>query len=329
MNPIKIIICGSKGRVGQALVACAKSDPELQLVGEIDQGDDLAKVIARGDVVVDFSIREATPVVAKIAAEHKKALVIGTTGHSEHEKNVVRELARPIPVVWSANFSTGVNALFWMTQKVAEIVALAAAFTQGEAAAADALGAARAALASRKAHAGTNRADVRDALAAVTPGDLERSAYADRVAAQEARFHLPELTTTTIGSFPQTAEIRKARAAWAKGALSDADYETAMKAEIASVVKLQEDLGLDVLVHGEAERNDMVQYFAELLDGFDVTVNGWVQSYGSRCTRPSILWGDVARPEPMTVRWAQYAQSLSDKPVKGMLTGPVTILWSI
>jgi 4-hydroxy-tetrahydrodipicolinate reductase len=108
--------------MGQALVACAKSDPELQLVGEIDQGDDLAKVIARGDVVVDFSIREATSAAAKIAAEHKKALVIGTTGHSDREKNAVRELTRTIPVVWSANFSTGVNTLFWMTQKVAEIV---------------------------------------------------------------------------------------------------------------------------------------------------------------------------------------------------------------
>jgi 4-hydroxy-tetrahydrodipicolinate reductase len=122
MTPIKIIVCGSKGRMGQALVACAKSDPELQLVGEVDQGDDLGKVIARSDVVVDFSIRETSSAVAKIVAEHKKALVIGTTGHSEREKNVVRELTRTIPVVWSANFSAGVNTLFWMTQKVAEIV---------------------------------------------------------------------------------------------------------------------------------------------------------------------------------------------------------------
>ena len=137
------------------------------------------------------------------------------------------------------------------------------------------------------------------------PADLARAPYSARVAAQDARFHLPELATTTIGSFPQTPEIRKARAAWAKGDIDDAAYEEAMKAEIASVVELQESLGLDVLVHGEAERNDMVQYFAELLDGFDVTVNGWVQSYGSRCTRPSILWGDVARPEPMTVKWAE------------------------
>jgi 5-methyltetrahydropteroyltriglutamate--homocysteine methyltransferase len=226
----------------------------------------------------------------------------------------------------------GSDLISWLAfadEKVAEIVTLSTAFTQGEQAVAGALGEARKALAARAAHPGTNRADVREALAKITPTDFERTAYSIRAAAQDARFGLPELATTTIGSFPQTAEIRKARAAWAKGEIDDAAYEEAMKAEIASVVKLQEDLGLDVLVHGEAERNDMVQYFAELLDGFDVTVNGWVQSYGSRCTRPSILWGDVARPEPMTVKWSAYAQSLTEKPMKGMLTGPVTILaWS-
>ena len=226
----------------------------------------------------------------------------------------------------------GSELLSWLAfadEKVAEIVILSVAFTGGADTVSDALAASRTALASRKAHPGTNRADVRHALEGVTEADLDRAPYAVRAAAQDARFQLPELATTTIGSFPQTPEIRKARAAWAKGQLDDAGYEEAMKAEIQSVVALQEDLGLDVLVHGEAERNDMVQYFAELLDGFDVTVNGWVQSYGSRCVRPSILWGDVARPEPMTVRWAAYAQSLSEKPVKGMLTGPVTILaWS-
>ncbi|WP_062318647.1 5-methyltetrahydropteroyltriglutamate--homocysteine S-methyltransferase [Demequina maris] len=226
----------------------------------------------------------------------------------------------------------GAELLSWLAfadEKVAEVVTLATAREQGEEAVADALAATRAALASRKAHPGTNKADVRDALAGVSAADLDRPSYAVRAAAQDARFALPELATTTIGSFPQTQDIRKARAAWAKGQIDDAAYEEAMKAEIARVVKLQEDLGLDVLVHGEAERNDMVQYFAELLDGFDVTVNGWVQSYGSRCTRPSILWGDVTRPEPMTVRWTAYAQSLTEKPMKGMLTGPVTILaWS-
>jgi 5-methyltetrahydropteroyltriglutamate--homocysteine methyltransferase len=226
----------------------------------------------------------------------------------------------------------GADLISWLAfadEKVAEIVTLQAAYGQGESAVAGALAEARAALAARAAHPGTNRADVRDALAAVTPADFERTAYSVRAAEQDARYGLPELATTTIGSFPQTPEIRKARAAWAKGEIDDAAYEEAMKAEIKSVVELQEKLGLDVLVHGEAERNDMVQYFAELLDGFDVTVNGWVQSYGSRCTRPSILWGDVARPEPMTVKWSAYAQSLTAKPMKGMLTGPVTILaWS-
>ena len=137
------------------------------------------------------------------------------------------------------------------------------------------------------------------------------------------------LPTTTIGSFPQTADIRRFRAQHDRGELSTADYEETLRREIAAVITLQEELGLDVLVHGEPERNDMVQYFAEHLAGFAVTRNGWVQSYGSRATRPSILWGDVSRPAAITVAWAQYAQSLTERPVKGMLTGPVTILaWS-
>ena len=140
---------------------------------------------------------------------------------------------------------------------------------------------------------------------------------------------MSSLPTTTIGSFPQTAEIRRARARATRGEIDEATYEGFLRDEIARVIALQEDIGLDVLVHGEPERNDMVQYFAENLDGFAVTRNGWVQSYGSRATRPSILWGDVSRPAPITVSWAAYAQSLSAAPVKGMLTGPVTILaWS-
>jgi 5-methyltetrahydropteroyltriglutamate--homocysteine methyltransferase len=156
-----------------------------------------------------------------------------------------------------------------------------------------------------------------------------RSPYAVRSAAQAEHLRLPPLPVTTIGSFPQTGELREARAALAAGELGEAAYDDLVRAEIARVVALQERLGLDVLVHGEPERNDMVQYFAEHLDGFAVTRNGWVQSYGSRCTRPPILHGDVRRPEPITVRWARHAQSLTDKPVKGMLTGPVTIVaWS-
>jgi 5-methyltetrahydropteroyltriglutamate--homocysteine methyltransferase len=155
-----------------------------------------------------------------------------------------------------------------------------------------------------------------------------RSPYAVRAKAQ-AKLALPPVPTTTIGSFPQTGDLREARAALAAGTLGVAEYETRVRAEIEHVIRLQERLGLDVLVHGEPERNDMVQYFAEHLDGCAVTRHGWVQSYGSRCTRPPIIHGDVKRPEPITVRWATYAQSLTDRPVKGMLTGPVTIVaWS-
>ena len=219
--------------------------------------------------------------------------------------------------------------LAFADQKVAEVVTLARGLDEGWEAIDPEVAEATRVLEQRAAAPGVVRPEVRARTAALTEADRTREPYLEREAAQTERLHLPPLPTTTIGSFPQTTEIRKARAANARGELSDADYEARMREEIASVIKLQEELGLDVLVHGEAERNDMVQYFAELLDGFAATRNGWVQSYGSRCTRPSILWGDVSRPAPMTVGWTTYAQSLSDKPVKGMLTGPVTIIaWS-
>ena len=219
--------------------------------------------------------------------------------------------------------------LAFADQKVAEVVTLARGLDEGWEAIDPEVAEATRVLTQRAAAPGVVRPEVRARTAALTEADRTREPYLEREAAQTERLHLPPLPTTTIGSFPQTTEIRKARAANARGELSDADYEARMREEIASVIKLQEELGLDVLVHGEAERNDMVQYFAELLDGFAATRNGWVQSYGSRCTRPSILWGDVSRPAPMTVGWTTYAQSLSDKPVKGMLTGPVTIIaWS-
>ena len=170
---------------------------------------------------------------------------------------------------------------------------------------------------------------VRARLDALHPAQLRRGAYAERAQAQQARLHLPSLPTTTIGSFPQTDDLRKARADRRAGTLDDAGYVERMRAEVAHVIRLQEDLGLDVLVHGEPERNDMVQYFGEQLGGFAATEQGWVQSYGSRCVRPPIIHGDVTRGRPMTVEWSSYAQSLTNRPVKGMLTGPVTILaWS-
>lgn len=221
-----------------------------------------------------------------------------------------------------------VSWLAFADQKVAQVAVLARGLAEGRDAIAGELDAASAALADRAAAPGVRVPAVRDRLAALDAAAFSRVAYDARVAAQDD-LDLPALPTTTIGSFPQTAEIRRARARLVKGELTDAAYRELMREEIARVIRLQEDLGLDVLVHGEPERNDMVQYFAELLDGFAVTQHGWVQSYGSRCTRPSILWGDVSRPAPMTVEWSRYAQSLSDKPVKGMLTGPVTILaWS-
>jgi 5-methyltetrahydropteroyltriglutamate--homocysteine methyltransferase len=147
--------------------------------------------------------------------------------------------------------------------------------------------------------------------------------------AQQARLGLPPLPTTTIGSFPQTPDLRKVRAAARRGALDQAAYRARMEQEIDAVIRLQEQLGLDVLVHGEPERNDMVQYFGEQLAGFATTENGWVQSYGTRYVRPPIIYGDVSRPHPITVDWSRYAQSRTSRPVKGMLTGPVTMVkWS-
>jgi 5-methyltetrahydropteroyltriglutamate--homocysteine methyltransferase len=219
--------------------------------------------------------------------------------------------------------------LAFADEKVGQVGVLARGLTEGRAAIEADLDAASAALRERRDAPGVRDGSVRARAGALTDADFSRVDYAERVAVQSAALDLPSLPTTTIGSFPQTGDIRRARAALGRGELSAQDYEAAMRAEIARVIELQEEIGLDVLVHGEPERNDMVQYFAELLDGFAVTENGWVQSYGSRCTRPSILWGDVSRPEPMTVAWSSYAQSLTAKPVKGMLTGPVTILaWS-
>jgi len=167
-------------------------------------------------------------------------------------------------------------------------------------------------------------------LAAISAQDTERaSPYAARARAQRSRFNLPAWPTTTIGSFPQTTEIRGLRLDFKKGNIDGASYRTDIAQHIRQAIAEQERLGLDVLVHGEAERNDMVEYFGENLDGFVFTQNGWVQSYGSRCVKPPVIIGDVSRPQPITVEWATYAQSLTDKPVKGMLTGPVTILcWS-
>ncbi|MFE9472799.1 5-methyltetrahydropteroyltriglutamate--homocysteine S-methyltransferase [Streptomyces griseofuscus] len=238
-----------------------------------------------------------------------------------------------VPLDAAAERDIDPQILRWLAfaeQKTAEIATLAKGLTLGTDAIAAELSANRADLASRAASPLTHDPAVRARAAAVTEADARRSQpYAERTAAQRARLGLPLLPTTTIGSFPQTGELRSARADLRAGRIDTAGYEERIKAEIREVIGFQEKAGLDVLVHGEAERNDMVQYFAEQLTGYLATQHGWVQSYGTRYVRPPILAGDISRPGPMTVRWTSYAQSLTDRPVKGMLTGPVTMLaWS-
>ncbi|GAU67057.1 cobalamin-independent methionine synthase [Streptomyces sp. NBRC 110611] len=220
--------------------------------------------------------------------------------------------------------------LSFARQKTAEVVTLARGLGRGTDAIAAELAGNRADLASRAGSALTHDPAVRARAAAVTEADSRRDRpYAERAVVQRARLGLPLLPCTTIGSFPQTAQLRTARADLRAGRIDDAAYEERISAEIREVLAFQERAGLDVLVHGEPERNDMVQYFAERLTGYLATQHGWVQSYGTRYVRPPILAGDVSRPEPMSVRWTTYAQSLTERPVKGMLTGPVTMLaWS-
>ena len=220
--------------------------------------------------------------------------------------------------------------LAFCLQKIEELNLLKTALEQGRSAVQAALDASQAAADARAKSQIIHRPEVAARLAALPANaDQRKSPFAERIKLQNAWLNLPLLPTTTIGSFPQTSAIRQARAKFKKGELSAQAYEQAMKQEIAYVVREQEKLDLDVLVHGEAERNDMVEYFGELLEGFAFTKFGWVQSYGSRCVKPPIIFGDVVRPEPMTVAWSTYAQSLTKKVMKGMLTGPVTILqWS-
>lgn len=223
--------------------------------------------------------------------------------------------------------------LSWLAfarQKLDEIALLKRAVTEGETAVAEAFAVSRAAIASRRASPRTNNAQVRARIAALDEKSYRRdSAFAARRETQVAALGLPLLPTTTIGSFPQTPEVRAKRAAFNKGSISAAEYEAFLKAETERTIRIQEDIGLDVLVHGEFERTDMVEYFGEQLSGIAFTQNGWVQSYGSRGVRPPIIYGDVDRPAAMTVAWSAYAQSLTERFVKGMLTGPVTILaWS-
>ncbi|HNR10022.1 MAG TPA: 5-methyltetrahydropteroyltriglutamate--homocysteine S-methyltransferase [Nitrosomonas europaea] len=222
------------------------------------------------------------------------------------------------------------NWLAFSAQKLEEMTTLGRGLNQGRESVEAILTASDEARRSRTESSRIHNPIVHQRVDNLTERDSQRNhPFATRKHLQQQRFNLPLLPTTTIGSFPQTATIRQARAAFRKNELSHLEYLSAMRAEIREMIRKQEEIGLDVLVHGEPERNDMVEYFGEQLWGYAFTENGWVQSYGSRCVKPPILYGDVYRPEAMTVEWIKYAQSQTGKPVKGMLTGPVTMLmWS-
>ena len=333
-NRPQILLTTPYGDASHAVAALAKTGVEAlhvdTLRGSLPKGADLSGVTLVVGGVDGRYIWRAD--LAQLRETLKAAQALGAARVTVATSNSLQHVPHDTALETWDDETLNENLHAWLAfadQKVLEVVTLARGLDEGWDAIDAEVAEATRVLEQRAAAPGVVRPEVRARTAALTDADRAREPYLEREAAQTERLHLPPLPTTTIGSFPQTTEIRKARAANARGELSDADYEARMREEIASVIALQEELGLDVLVHGEAERNDMVQYFAELLDGFAATRNGWVQSYGSRCTRPSILWGDVSRPAPMTVGWTSYAQSLTDKPVKGMLTGPVTIIaWS-
>ena len=333
-NRPQILVTTPYGDASQAIGALAKTGVEAihvdTLRGSLPKDADLSGVTLVVGAVDGRYIWRAD--LAALRQTLTAAQALGAAKVAVATSNSLQHVPHDTALETWDDPTLNENLHAWLAfadQKVQEVVTLARGLDEGWEAIDGEVAEATRVLEQRAAAPGVVRPEVRSRTAALTDADRAREPYLEREAAQAQRLHLPPLPTTTIGSFPQTTEIRKARAANARGELSDADYQERMREEIAAVIKLQEELGLDVLVHGEAERNDMVQYFAELLDGFAATRNGWVQSYGSRCTRPSILWGDVSRPAAMTVGWSSYAQSLTDKPVKGMLTGPVTIIaWS-
>ncbi|MGN5236257.1 5-methyltetrahydropteroyltriglutamate--homocysteine S-methyltransferase [Rhodococcus sp. SJ-3] len=326
-----ILVASYFGNLGPALAALARTGVE-GLAVDLVAGDAAGiaglptlsdKLIVAG--VVDGRNVWRTDLEKALAA---LATLLGSTG-SVAVSSSCSLLHVPYTVEAESGLDESLRAwLAFGAEKLAEVATLSTALRSGRDAVASELDAARAAAELRASDPRLRNNQVRGMLDSIT-GDRSRTSADQRREIRQQHLDLPLLPTTTIGSYPQTTRIRVARAALRKGEIERAEYVQQMRDEIAEVVSLQEKLGIDVLVHGEPERNDMVQYFAEQLDGFFATENGWVQSYGSRCVRPPILYGDVARPDAMTVEWITYAQSLTEKPVKGMLTGPVTILaWS-
>ncbi len=321
------------GRPGAALAALASTEIEAVAI-DFTRGatvEDVAAVPALANKLIVAGVVNGRNVWRTDLDDALATLgtLLGSTG-----KLAVSTSSSLLHVPYSLDAESDLDAALrsWLAfgeEKVTEVRVLATALRDGTEAVADELSTARAALATRREDARLHNETVRSRLASLGADADRRAPAEERRKVQRERLDLPPLPTTTIGSYPQTSAIRKARAALRANEIDTAEYERRMRAEIDDVIALQERLGLDVLVHGEPERNDMVQYFAEQLDGFAATHNGWVQSYGTRCVRPPILFGDVVRQAPMTVEWISYAQSRTDKPVKGMLTGPVTILaWS-
>ncbi|OYN87934.1 5-methyltetrahydropteroyltriglutamate--homocysteine S-methyltransferase [Parenemella sanctibonifatiensis] len=328
------------------LVATYFGHPREALAGLAASNiDGIALDLTRGGVTADE--------VAALPGIAEKALVLGAVDgrnvwrtdlrgaltRLEQWRGVGREIAVStscslLHVPYDVSTETALDPalrsiLAFADQKLAEVVALQRALDGGVAASEPAFAEADAALANRSTIPGFVHPDSAGRLAAVSPQDRSRGDREDRAVAQRQRLQLPPLPTTTIGSFPQTSRVRQLRADHRAGRITTRAYTEQLREEVRAVVDLQEDIGLDVLVHGEPERNDMVQYFAEQLQGYAASQHGWVQSYGSRCVRPPILFGDVHRPAPMTVAWTTFAQSLTQRPMKGMLTGPVTMLaWS-
>jgi 5-methyltetrahydropteroyltriglutamate--homocysteine methyltransferase len=324
-----LLVAGYFGDLGPALPVLAEAPVEaiaLDLVAGAADADAAAALPGLRDKTVLAGLVDGRNVwrTDLDAALARAATLLGTVGRVE-----IATSCSLLHVPYDLDAEGGLDPalrerLAFARQKVGEVVLLSRALREGREVVAAELAASAAARA-----AGARDDRVRARLDALGPDHYRRAPAPDRAGVQRRHLALPPLPTTTIGSFPQTSSIRADRAAHRAGHLDDAEYDRRMRAEIERVVRLQEDIGLDVLVHGEPERNDMVQYFAEHLDGFATTELGWVQSYGSRCVRPPILHGDVSRPDPITVGWSRFAQSLTDRPVKAMLTGPVTILaWS-
>ncbi|WP_425220925.1 5-methyltetrahydropteroyltriglutamate--homocysteine S-methyltransferase [Pseudomonas sp.] len=333
--PVKLLLATYFGRLQDNLALVARlpvagvhldavnaADEIDALIAQLPQHSVLSLGVINGRNIWKTDLNAALQRLAPIATALGERLWVAPSCSLLH-----------VPVDLASEQALDTEIASWLAfalQKLDELRILGSALNQGRNSVASELADNQAAIDSRRQSPRVTNPAVQAAVAAIDSSLGQRhSPYAERAARQSALLKLPLFPTTTIGSFPQTADIRQARRQFKSGELDEASYTQAMQAEIAHCVREQEALGLDVLVHGEPERNDMVEYFGEQLDGYAFSQFGWVQSYGSRCVKPPILFGDISRPRPMTVAWSTYAQSLTDKPMKGMLTGPVTILnWS-